>query len=323
MLVYEPGETFFWGEDLWRAANDGGQRMDSSRYWNTIRSVDDWQRTRDLWDVARVEAASFHDGDYQYVRGNATNAYAASKLSLFTRQLLYLPSRGVLAVFDRVRTPRPDLKKVWLLHGVSRPRVESPQAGNDVGHGGTSYGAATTIAWEDGEGSLRVHPLLPRARDVTIRGGDGWEFWTPGDEHDGAWGSGRNWPLEPWEGGALPDDPYLVRMWKTFWGDEFTRLARSNKNGVVHPPTIGSCTSSKSATAASRAPGAWRRWMARYCPARSSTISSCSSRAATRQPPTARSRCLQPTSASSSSPACGPTSRTNCSGRPSGFRRAG
>ncbi len=233
MLVDEPGETFFWGEDLWRAANDGGQRMNSSRYWNTIRSVDDWQRTRALWDVALVEAASFHDGDYQYVRGNATNAYAASKVSLFTRDLLYLPARGVLAVFDRVRSPSPDFKKVWLLHGVNRPRVESSQGGNAVGHGGTSYGAATTVAWEDGAGSLRVHPVLPRARDVTIRGGEGWEFWTPGDEHGGAWGSGRNWPLEPWEGGPLPDDPYLVRMWKTFWGDDFTRLARSNAKGVV------------------------------------------------------------------------------------------
>jgi heparin/heparan-sulfate lyase len=233
MLVYQPGETFFWGEDLWRAANDGGQRMDSSRYWNTIRSVDDWQRTRDLWDVARVEAASFHDGDYQYVRGNATNAYAASKVSLFTRELLYVPARGLLAIFDRVRSAAPDLKKVWLLHGVDRPQVEAPSAGTDSGHGGMSYGAATTVTWQDGTGSLRVHPLLPRGRNVTIRGGDGWEFWTPGDEHGGAWGSGRNWPLEPWDGGPLPDDPYLVRMWKTFWGDDFTHLARSNKKGVV------------------------------------------------------------------------------------------
>ena len=32
LLVYKPGETFFWGENRWPAANDGGQRMDSSRF---------------------------------------------------------------------------------------------------------------------------------------------------------------------------------------------------------------------------------------------------------------------------------------------------
>jgi len=35
------------------AANDGGQRMDSSRFWNTVRSRDDWEKTRDLWEWAR------------------------------------------------------------------------------------------------------------------------------------------------------------------------------------------------------------------------------------------------------------------------------
>ncbi len=36
MLVYQPGESFFWGENRWPAANDGGQRMDSSRFWNCV-----------------------------------------------------------------------------------------------------------------------------------------------------------------------------------------------------------------------------------------------------------------------------------------------
>jgi hypothetical protein len=308
LLVYDPGERFFWGEDLWRAANDGGQRMDSSRYWNTIRSRDDWQRTRDLWDVAHVEAASFHevaqldagqrdparresalreatgqdgarrdagrqdagrqdaatretasqDAAYQYVRGNATNAYASHKLALFTRELLYLPSRRLLAVFDRVRTTDPAFRKVWLLHGVSRPEVDAAgpvpgaaTAGSatatagvgatatsmprpiEAGPGGTSYGAATSITWRDGGGVLRVHPVLPRAREVIVRGGSGSEFWTPGDDRGGAWGSGQNWPLEPWAGGPLPADPFLTRMWKTFWGPSFDRLLPSNSKHVV------------------------------------------------------------------------------------------
>jgi hypothetical protein len=249
MLVYDPRERFFWGEDLWQAANDGGQRMDSSRYWNTIRSRDDWRRTRDIWDVAHVEAASFRDGQYQFVRGDATRAYATQKLSHFSRDLLYLPTRGLLAVFDRVRSTDPSFRKVWLLHGVDRPDVEVAGATGatgtagaagavggapvDIGHGGRSWGAASTVTWRDGQGQLRVHPVLPRARDVVIRGGPGWDFWTPGDDRGGAWGSGQNWPLEPFAGGPLPSDPFLVRMWKTFWGQELERLEPSNSRHVV------------------------------------------------------------------------------------------
>ncbi len=236
MLVYDPSERFFWGEDLWRAANDGGQRMDSSRYWNTIRSRDDWRHTRDVWDVAHVEAASFHDGEYQFVRGDATQAYSARKLAHFSRDLLYLPTRGLLAVFDRVRSTDPSFRKVWLLHGVDRPEVEAANATAtpiDVGHGGRSYGSATTVTWRDGKGQLRVHPVLPRAREVVIRGGPGWDFWTPGDDRGGAWGSGQNWPLEPFAGGPLPSDPFLARMWKTFWGPTPDRLEPSNSLHVV------------------------------------------------------------------------------------------
>ena len=42
MLVYQPGESFFWSENRWPAANDGGQRMDSSRFWNSVRSLEDF-----------------------------------------------------------------------------------------------------------------------------------------------------------------------------------------------------------------------------------------------------------------------------------------
>jgi hypothetical protein len=233
MLVYDPRETFFWGEDLWRAANDGGQRMDSSRYWNTIRSREDWQRTRDLWDVAHVAAASFHDGAYQFVRGDATQAYSARKMAHFSRDLVYLPARGLLTVFDRVRSTDPSFRKVWLLHGVDRPQVEAAGATKDSGHGGISYEGASTVTWRDGEGVLRVHPVLPRKREVIVRGGPGWDFWTPGDDRGGAWGSGQNWPLEPFEGGPLPSDPFLVRMWKTFWGPQLDRLEPSNRTHVV------------------------------------------------------------------------------------------
>lgn len=232
MLVYQTGEKFFWAENLWSAANDGGQRMDSSRYWNTVRSREDFDRTRDLWDTGRMEITDYSPGQYQYARGNATRAYQPSKMERFTRELAYTPGNNVLVVFDRVRTTDPNYKKVWLLHGVNEPVITGAK-GKDIGHGGMSYSNAATFTYQDGSGRLRVHSLLPRERDVVTRGGSGWEFWTPGDEFGGAWGSGKNWPLDPAAGGPLTTDPYLRKMWKTFWGDDFERLLPSNTRAVV------------------------------------------------------------------------------------------
>jgi len=233
MLVYKTGEKFFWAENLWPAANDGGQRMDSSRYWNTVRSREDFDRTRDLWDTGRMEATDYVAGEYHYARGNATKAYQPSKVERFTREVVYTPGTNVLVVFDRVRSVDPGYKKVWLLHGVNQPRVEARGNGRADAHGGTAYENATEFTFEDGKGRLRVHSLLPREREVVKRGGPGWEFWTPGDEFGGAWGSGKNWPLDPPEGGPLPSDPYLRKMWKTFWGEDFNKLLPSNTRAVV------------------------------------------------------------------------------------------
>jgi hypothetical protein len=248
LLVFQPGERSFWGENLWPAANDGGQRMDSSRFWNSVRSLEDWRRTRDLWDRGRMEVDDSRREAYTYAKGDGTGAYHPSKVERFVRELLWLPRARVLFVLDRVRSTDASYRKVFLLHGVAEPRVEGGSAGEKVGAGGTLRRDASVVSFEDGEGRLRVHAILPREREVIVRGGPGFEFWTPGDERGGAWGSGQNWPLDPAEGGPLPADPYLARMFRTFWGQDFTRLSPSNRRAVV--------------------PGAWRMEVTPTVPAR-------------------------------------------------------
>jgi hypothetical protein len=186
-----------------------------------------------LWDTARMEVTDYVPGVYHYARGDATHAYQPSKVERFTREVAYTPGNNVMVVFDRVRTTDPNYKKVWLLHGVGEPDVSTVAPGKAIGHGGTAYANAQTFIYQEGQGRLRVHSLLPRVREVVKRGGAGWEFWTPGDEFGGAWGSGKNWPLDPAAGGPLPTDPYLRKMWKTFWGEDFDKLLRSNTRAVV------------------------------------------------------------------------------------------
>jgi heparin/heparan-sulfate lyase len=163
--------------------------------------------------------------------GDATKAYSSSKLKRFTRELLYTPASNILFVFDRVISSNSAFRKTWLLHGVSEPSFSV--AGKPAGHGETDFAEAKEFRFNDGEGELLVHCLLPVRRSVVKRGGPGNEFWTPGNERGGDWATGQNWPLEPAEGGPLPNDDRLQKMWKNFWGTDFQKLERSNRKNVV------------------------------------------------------------------------------------------
>ena len=231
VLVYDPAETFFWSDNVLPAANDGGQRMNSSRYWNTVRSPEDWNRTRDIWDLGSMLVVDHARGQYHYAMGDASNAYARDKLRRFTREILYSPSDGVLFIFDAVVSTNPTFRKAWLLHGVNQPTVDQgdgtgPEAAQD-------FRKASTFRFTEGSGELLVHSLLPKERVITRRGGKGNEFYTPGDDQGGTWRSGQNWPLEPAEGGPLPEDPKLRRAWKLFWGEDFNKILSSNRKNVV------------------------------------------------------------------------------------------
>ena len=236
MLIFDPEEHFFWSENLLDAANDGGQRMDSSRFWNTIRSLEDWDKTRDIWDTGHLKIVDCLDATndrsgYQYALGDATRAYSPNKLRCFTRQLLYLPGIDVLLVFDRVVSTKPEFRKTWLLHGVNMPWVSGTATASTNGE--ETFGNANQFRFQEGEGEILVHTLLPVDHLTSRRGGPSHEFWTPGDANGGPWGSGRNWPLEPAAGGPLPDDPAERAMWTTFWGKDIKRIEPSNRTNVV------------------------------------------------------------------------------------------
>jgi len=231
VLVYDPAEKFFWSDNLLSAANDGGQRMDSARYWNTIRNREDWNRTRDLWELGSMRVVDYVPGQYHYALGDASHAYSTATLRRFTREVVYAPQHSVLFVFDHVVSKDPSYRKAWLLHGVNQPSVNG-----DCGKGAPgaeNFRAAKTFRFDEGSGELLVHSLLPKDRVITRRGGSGHEFYVPGDDEGGSWGTGENWPLEPPQGAPLPADPKLRHMWKLFWGDDFNRILSSNRKNVV------------------------------------------------------------------------------------------
>ncbi len=92
VLVFDPSEKFFWSENVLPAANDGGQRMDSARFWNTVRGREDWDRTHDLWNVGSMRVIDYVPDQYHYAMGDASRAYSPRKLRRFTREIVYVPT---------------------------------------------------------------------------------------------------------------------------------------------------------------------------------------------------------------------------------------
>ena len=90
------------------------------------------------------------------------------------------------------------------------------------------------FGFREGKGELLVHSLLPVERMITRRGGPGNEFYTPGDDHGGPWGSGENWPLVRRKGAHFHLTE-LIHMWKTFWETDFklSEISPSNRKNVV------------------------------------------------------------------------------------------
>jgi len=114
MLIYDPSEKFN------GYSNDGGQRffaIDDPALKDVIEGG-----ANHLDGIQRYE----HTPDYTYTMGDATKAYNSSKLSLFTRSIVYLPEHSynhpAIIIYDKVISTNPDFKKTYLLHSIHEPR---------------------------------------------------------------------------------------------------------------------------------------------------------------------------------------------------------
>ena len=134
VLVYDPAEKFFWSDNLWPAANDGGQRMDSCallEHHPQPRGLESHPRL--VGSGHQCESSITFPASITMRIGDATHAYARNKLRSFTRELVYIPGKNLLFVFDRVVSTNPAFRKAWLLHGVNQPAVDHDNGGGGVG----------------------------------------------------------------------------------------------------------------------------------------------------------------------------------------------
>jgi hypothetical protein len=104
-----------------------------------------------VYDVGPGILAFESNNTYDYMLGDATNAYETSDLSKFTRQVVYLKP-DIFIIFDRVLTTSSSVEKEWLVDPAATPQ--------DQGNG--------LITIDNGSGALWIKRLLPTSASVSL-----------------------------------------------------------------------------------------------------------------------------------------------------------
>ncbi len=145
ILVHQPEEQFR-NIRNWKnveMANDGGQG--NNVY--IVHTLEDWVATRA--DHERGQIIAYQDaGPVLYVVGDCTRAYAASKVELCRRHIVFLRPH-LFVILDRVRSTKAEYAKTWLLHCVNEPELRED-------------GALVT----NGPGRLSMQTLLPQRAKI-------------------------------------------------------------------------------------------------------------------------------------------------------------
>jgi len=176
ILVHDGSEVMDMG-----VVNDGGQKelfyvngvRNEPEHYNLGeycldegRDCNDWVKTAGRWNTGEMLAYTGNNL-FTYACGNATKSYSATKMESFIRHILFIHP-DLFVVFDRVVTKDPSMRKTWLLHTVSEPRIRA--------------GRLIQAAYEAGR--LACVPVLPEKREIRRIGGAGKEF-VVGDIHYG------------------------------------------------------------------------------------------------------------------------------------------
>jgi hypothetical protein len=172
VIVYNSGEVFI--DETY--SNDGGQRIiyRPDNYTDLIPGS--------TYDLGGIEKFVTSAGKYDYMLGNATNAYS-DKISQFTREFVFARPNYFI-VFDVVVSTNSSFEKKWLLHTVNEPSITGSVT--DSGAGYTTYDGNLSSATES-SGKLFCKTLLPSSATITKRGGVNHRFEDA---------EGNNWALQ-------------------------------------------------------------------------------------------------------------------------------
>ena len=227
LLILAPGETSRGLAALKNAAwtaLSGGQRVIRPTGFDCV-SLDhfkDLLQSGPHLERAGITAFESAAGRYDYIAADITAAYnstrwaepgSAAKVSLVTRQFLYLRPEEAFVVYDRVETTNPGYLPKFLLHALSKPRTENEKllAGNGADDGILET-ADRRLVTTHNRGTLAQVVLLPAQARVLKIGGPHYNCYVEsgGDQSKGFQG-------ENLEGGdpLQPRDTAQLGLWRS------------------------------------------------------------------------------------------------------------
>jgi hypothetical protein len=216
VTIFDPQEQFRRTAAGQRALEEGG--TNNERDGGMIRWVYNGHHFVDRADIV----AFSHDARMTYVAADLTKAYAPHKTREVTRQFVYLPGeRDVFVIFDRVEAARGEYARTWFLHVPTEPRANSEVATLVEGHVWRAAGGMLTWlsdpagvreALSAGRSRAFLRTLLPEKAEVTVRGGEGHDFWghplepTAQYNHKHRGAPGNAAPVVPWRIEVAPTE---------------------------------------------------------------------------------------------------------------------
>ena len=117
-----------------------------------------------MYDVGPGIQTFKSTAQYDYMFGDATNAYDNKKLEKFTRALVWLKRNNIFVIFDRVVTKEVGTKKSWVINPGSFPQTIEDRL----------------VKITNGDGALWIHRLLPEHAEVNLNnnGNSGIKFFS-------------------------------------------------------------------------------------------------------------------------------------------------
>ncbi len=202
LLVLAPGETSAWLRQhknaSWTALS-GGQRVIRPTSFECVDLAHFRKQLHDGPHLKRADITAFESvpGDYDYVAADITAAYnstryseqgSTAKVSLVTRQFVFLRRLDTAVLYDRIETTNERFVPKFLLHHLSKPQTSAERllAGN-----GPEDGILEThdrvLSTSHLRGRLTHHVVLPEeARTLKIGGPNYYAYVeADGDQADG------------------------------------------------------------------------------------------------------------------------------------------
>lgn len=190
ILVFDPNEDFGTSPTFGKLSNDGGQRAFPRGYPSVSDLLPDG--ANHLGGIGAFEQAAGH----VVMMGDATRAYAPSKVKDARRWLVYLPNHSgthpAVLVYDRVVATQSTFAKTYLLHTMAEPTLTGRIASTEA-HDGMDPKRL---------GGLWQETLLPKDAVIAKIGGPTQAFWVADD------GTGKG---HDYREGCLDNDPRALR----------------------------------------------------------------------------------------------------------------